>query len=331
MSEYSLDINQTGKTQAADQPWKLPSKKEETGKDNSTLTFDDMLMLMVTQMQNQTIDNQMDTSDMMNQLIQMTVMQALTDMTTQVEDLTNANIMSYSASLVGKEVTVGVLDSKGALAEEIVGTVTATGTYNGQQVIFLGDRYYPLSSIMSVGRLPDEAIDGNNPTEPADPDGDDKTEGDDKVDGSEGSGGEGTGSGDTQAPSEDQTPEAATLGLRDNTAAASRSTIPSGAYTPQSSAQSAAVQDSGAAARSTIPSGVYTPQPAASQSTAVQKNEATAQARNEEESGAAPWLFENGSPSAQSEEESGIPSWLLTQSEQAVAGGVPSWLVGPET
>lgn len=326
MSEYSLDINQTGKTQAADQPWKLPSKKEETGKDNSTLTFDDMLMLMVTQMQNQTIDNQMDTSDMMNQLIQMTVMQALTDMTSQVEDLTNANIMSYSASLVGKEVTVGVLDSKGNLAEEIVGTVTATGTYNGQQVIFLGDRYYPLSSIMSVGRLPDEAVDGNNPTEPADPDGDDKTDGDDKVDGGEGSGG-----GDTQIPPEEQTPEAATLGLRDNTTAAAQNTIPSGAYTPRASAQSAAVQDSGAAARSTVPSGVYTPQPAASQSAAVQKNEAAAQARNEEESGAAPWLFENGSPSAQSEEESGIPSWLLTQSEQAVAGGVPSWLVGPET
>lgn len=326
MSEYSLDINQTGKTQAADQPWKLPSKKEETGKDNSTLTFDDMLMLMVTQMQNQTIDNQMDTSDMMNQLIQMTVMQALTDMTSQVEDLTNANIMSYSASLVGKEVTVGVLDSKGNLAEEIVGTVTATGTYNGQQVIFLGDRYYPLSSIMSVGRLPDEAVDGNNPTEPADPDGDDKTEGDDKVDGGEGSGG-----GDTQIPPEEQTPEAATLGLRDNTTAAAQNTIPSGVYTPRPSAQSAAVQDSGAAAQSTVPSGVYTPRPAASQSAAVQKNEAAAQARNEEEGGAAPWLFENGSPSAQSGEESGIPSWLLTQSEHAVAGGVPSWLVGPET
>lgn len=325
MSEYSLDINQTGKTQAADQPWKLPSKKEETGKDNSTLTFDDMLMLMVTQMQNQTIDNQMDTSDMMNQLIQMTVMQALTDMTSQVEDLTNANIMSYSASLVGKEVTVGVLDSKGNLAEEIVGTVTATGTYNGQQVIFLGDRYYPLSSIMAVGKLPDEAVDGSNPDEPGEPE--DPTdpvepgEGDDKVDGGEGSGG-----GDTQPP-----PEAATLGLRDNTTAAVQNTIPSGVYTPRPSAQSAAVQDSGAAARSTVPSGVYTPQPAASQSAAVQKNEAAAQARNEEESGAAPWLFENGSPSAQSEEESGIPSWLLTQSEQAVASGVPSWLVGPET
>ena len=159
MSDFrGVDINQSAQTKPTDQPWLLPSTKEETKKDNSTLTFDDMLLLMVTQMQNQTIDNQMDTNDMMNQLIQMTVMQAMTEMTSQVEELTTANIMSYSASLVGKEVTVGVLDAKGALAEEIVGTVTATGTYNGQQVIFIGDRYYPLSSIMSVGKLPDEAI-----------------------------------------------------------------------------------------------------------------------------------------------------------------------------
>ena len=145
----------------------------KTERDNTNLTFEDMLLLMVTQLQNQTIDNQADTNDMMNQLIQMTVMQAITEMSTQVEDLTNANIMSYSASLVGKTVTVGILDPKtGALSGEIVGEVTATGTYNGQQVIFIGDKYYPLSSIMAVGTLPETAVDGSDtsvkPTEPGD-------------------------------------------------------------------------------------------------------------------------------------------------------------------
>ena len=38
---------------------------------NNTLSFEDMLLLMVTQLQNQTIDNQADTNDMMNQIIQM--------------------------------------------------------------------------------------------------------------------------------------------------------------------------------------------------------------------------------------------------------------------
>ncbi len=39
--------------------------------DKSTLDFTDMLSLMIAQFQNQTIDNQADTSDMMNQLVQM--------------------------------------------------------------------------------------------------------------------------------------------------------------------------------------------------------------------------------------------------------------------
>ena len=173
--------------------WGEKEEHDKLYEDKSTLSFTDMLSLMVTQFQNQTIDNQADTNDMMNQLIQMTVMQALTEMSTQVEDLTNANIMSYSASLVGKEVTVGVLDSRtGKLTDEIVGTVTATGTYNGQQVIFIGDKYFPLSSIMAVGKLPEEAVDGTE-TKP----GDSGDEDSGKVEGGENAGDNG---GDESAP-----------------------------------------------------------------------------------------------------------------------------------
>ena len=174
MSDYSTDMgflidpDQYAKyitnAKNANNEMYLANAPAETGKDNTSLTFEDMLMLMVTQLQNQTIDNQADTNDMMNQLIQMTVMQAITEMSTQVQDLTDANIMSYSASLVGKDVTVGVVDAKtGKLSSEIVGTVTATGTYNGQQVIFIGDKYFPLSSIMAVGTLPEQAVDGSKP------------------------------------------------------------------------------------------------------------------------------------------------------------------------
>lgn len=174
MSEWSsaFDIanrnNYYASSKAVDETYQTyPNYKPETEKvkDNSSLTFEDMLLLMVTQLQNQTIDNQTDTSEMMNQLMQMTVMQALTDMSTQVEELTLANVMSYSASLVGKEVTVGVLDENGDI-QEIVGTVTATGTYDGQQVIFMGDKSYTLNSIMAVGRLPEKVEGGDNEKDP---------------------------------------------------------------------------------------------------------------------------------------------------------------------
>lgn len=122
--------------------------------DKSTLDFTDMLSLMIAQFQNQTIDNQADTSDMMNQLVQMTSMQAMNDMVSQMKDLTTANILSYSSSLVGKTVTVGVYNEDTGKLEEIVGEVEAAGTYDGQQVIYIKGKAYYLSQIMAVGTLP---------------------------------------------------------------------------------------------------------------------------------------------------------------------------------
>ena len=121
---------------------------------NNTLSFQDMLLLMVTQLQNQTIDNTADTNDMMNQIIQMTVMQAITEMSTKMEDVTEANILAYTASLVGQTVTLPVYDAKGELVGEKEGVVTGTGLYNGQRVIFVGDETYALNQIMAVGKLP---------------------------------------------------------------------------------------------------------------------------------------------------------------------------------
>ena len=130
---------------------------------NNTLSFQDMLLLMVTQLQNQTIDNTADTNDMMNQIIQMTVMQAITEMSTKVEDLTEANILSYAASLVGQTVTLPVYDKEGKLIGEKEGVVTGTGLYNGQRVIFVDGETYLLNQIMAVGKLPPKVEDTEKP------------------------------------------------------------------------------------------------------------------------------------------------------------------------
>ena len=134
--------------------WKDKEQLEEESKDKSQLSFTDMLGLMVTQFQNQSIDNQASTTDMMNQLVQMTTMQAMTDMTTQIKELTLANVMSYAASLVGQTVTIGVWNEETKQLEDFEGVVKGTGTYNGQQVIFVNGKSYYLSDIMAVGKLP---------------------------------------------------------------------------------------------------------------------------------------------------------------------------------
>ena len=138
---------------------------EQEQKDKSTLSFTDMLGLMVAQFQNQTIDNQASTSDMMNQLVQMSTMQAMNDMVSQIKELTLANVMGYAASLVGQTVTVGVYNEETKELEEVVGVVKGTGTYDGQQVIYLDNgKGYFLSEIMAVGTLPPQ------PEETPDPD-----------------------------------------------------------------------------------------------------------------------------------------------------------------
>ncbi len=144
-------------------------KKEEAAKDKGSLSFTDMLSLMVAQFQYQSIDNQADTTDMMNQLVQMSSMQAMTEMTTQMKELVLANVMSYSASLVGQTVTIGVYDDEGKL-HDFEGVVEGTGIYNGEQVIFVDGKSYSLSSIMAVGKLPPRVEDPENPDEGEDKD-----------------------------------------------------------------------------------------------------------------------------------------------------------------
>jgi flagellar basal-body rod modification protein FlgD len=121
---------------------------QSTSKSSSTsLDMTDFLQLMVAQFQNQTIDDTADTSDMLNQLVQMQMVEAITN-------ITDATVMMYAGSLVGKEVTIGQYDSDGNLVEK-VGTVEGTGQSNGQQVIFVDGESHYLSEIMAVGRLPD--------------------------------------------------------------------------------------------------------------------------------------------------------------------------------
>ena len=115
------------------------------------LDMQDFLNLMVESLKGQTIDNQMDTADMMNQMVQMSMMTAITNINELINQTTS---LTYAASLVGKEVTVA--ERIGSQVNYIRGTVTGTGMVDGQQAIFLGDRSFWMSDILAVGSLPGE-------------------------------------------------------------------------------------------------------------------------------------------------------------------------------
>ncbi|WP_312939025.1 flagellar hook capping FlgD N-terminal domain-containing protein [Oscillibacter sp.] len=137
MSDFIGDIANVGKIGAAG-----------SSKSNAmSLQMEGFLQLMIAQFQNQDPENTASTTDMLNQMVQMSMVQAITN-------ITDAVTLNYSASLVGKEVTIGSYDSDGKM-QELVGTVTGTGTYNGNPVVFVNGKSYSMSSIMAVGRLPD--------------------------------------------------------------------------------------------------------------------------------------------------------------------------------
>ena len=123
-------------------------KNSTSRKGNTELNMDDFLQLMIVQLTNQTIDDTMDTSEMMNQMLQM-------QMITTLANMNDISIQTYANSLVGKKVTIGVIQDN--VLEERELFVYGTGSFNGQQVIFCedGNMYY-LSQIMAVGVLPDE-------------------------------------------------------------------------------------------------------------------------------------------------------------------------------
>jgi len=128
------------------------TSKSSNTKAGESLNMDDYLKLMVAMFQYQDMENTASTTDMLNQMVQMSVVNAISEISTLINESTT---MTYAASLVGKEVTIGQYDSFGNLSET-VGTVTGTGTLNGEQVIFVGEETYKLTEVMAVGRLPEQ-------------------------------------------------------------------------------------------------------------------------------------------------------------------------------
>ncbi|HIS64668.1 MAG TPA: hypothetical protein IAA83_04765 [Candidatus Avoscillospira avistercoris] len=126
--------------------------------DQFGLDFEDFLQLMVQQLKNQTMDNTADTGEMLNQMVQMSTVQMLSSVKESMQTMVDANMLTYAASLVGKEVTVGQYDEKGNLTQ-IVGQVTGTGTYQGLPVIFVNGKQYYLYEIMAIGKIPEGLLD----------------------------------------------------------------------------------------------------------------------------------------------------------------------------
>lgn len=106
---------------------------------DSALDMNDFLKLMVAQLQNQDMNNSVDSSQFMAQMSQFSMVQALTDMREQSQT-------NYGVSLIGKEVTVkNETDNK-----VVTGTVDSVNFYNGETKILVDGNAYSMSSVIEV-------------------------------------------------------------------------------------------------------------------------------------------------------------------------------------
>ena len=110
--------------------------------DNSTLSQDDFLKLMITELTNQDFNNTMDTSQMVNQMTQFSNMQAMNEMLSYSRT-------NYAMSLVGKTVTASRYSVSGDL-DTTTGKIDKVSLVDDEYVFYIGSKRYTLSQIMSV-------------------------------------------------------------------------------------------------------------------------------------------------------------------------------------
>lgn len=111
-------------------------------KDNSTLTQEDFLKLMITELTNQDMNNTADTSQMVNQMTQFSNMQAM-------QEMLSYSRTSYAMSLVGKTVTASRYTVSGEL-DTTTGKIDKVSLVDDEYVFYIGSKRYTLSQIMTV-------------------------------------------------------------------------------------------------------------------------------------------------------------------------------------
>lgn len=113
----------------------------------------DFYTLLAAQLKYQDMDNPMDTSEMMSSMVQTQMIQAITEMSSM-------NMTTYATSMIGKEVTVALVDKDGMYTGEKEGTVTGV-VLGDSPIVFVDGKSYSLSQIVAVGEVPEEAPDDN--------------------------------------------------------------------------------------------------------------------------------------------------------------------------
>lgn len=112
----------------------------------SSLSSNDFLKLLVTQLQYQDPDSPADPSQFMAQTAQLTEVDKLNSIATQQSQLLATDLSIQAAGLVGKTVNY-----RSAAGDLLSGTVTST-TFGTSPTLRIGNTDIPLSSVTGIGQ-----------------------------------------------------------------------------------------------------------------------------------------------------------------------------------
>lgn len=111
-------------------------------KDNSTLTQDDFMKLMITELTNQDFNKAADTSKMVDQMVQFSNMQAMNKMLSYSQT-------NYAMSFVGKTVTASRYTVSGEV-DTVTGTVDKVSLVDDEYLVYIGSKKFSLSQITAI-------------------------------------------------------------------------------------------------------------------------------------------------------------------------------------
>ncbi len=127
-----------------------------------TLTMNDFYELLAAQLKYQDADNPMDTAQMMEQMVQTQMIDAITQMSAM-------NMTTYASSMMGKEVIVAEVDMNGlGTGVNVSGVVTGVILGN-DPIIYVDGTAYSMGQIMAVGDIPNVPVTDSNVDETIDP------------------------------------------------------------------------------------------------------------------------------------------------------------------
>lgn len=140
------EVSSTGASNGLLANW-TAERSASTSGGNAVIDMEDFYKLLAAQLRYQDMDNPMDTSEMMAQMVQSQMIQAITEMS-------QMSYITYASSFAGKEVTLAEVNSNGQYTNELTtGVVTGVGLTDSPPSLYVNGKRYALSQLVTIGNV----------------------------------------------------------------------------------------------------------------------------------------------------------------------------------